>query len=109
MKIANGNTSVLTTSDKAFIEKQSAAYGLEFHPESTLCESCYADQAVIILCTARKQDGEEDQSERKYVLRDGIDVVWKGVRINAELIDDKRAAELIARGFKKKFFAVCPD
>lgn len=83
---------------RVYIREQAQAMGVPFVDNG--CADCYRDMAVQlwrILCE------QENDNGRKYLLRVGIDVIWKGERVNATCNDDELAA-LLQRGFPRNFF-----
>lgn len=101
-EIAGKTAKQITNEDKAFIREYSSQYGVELPKEKPNCKSCYVDAAVQIYKAIK--DSEPKQTERKYILRDGVDVIWRGIRINEASVTDELAAEWIADGFPKVYF-----
>ena len=95
-QIAEGGA---TEKDRRFIEAQAVRYGVKVRPNS--CLNCLQDMAIEILL--KKQEKALLKSERKYLLRAGKDVLWKGQRLNNLCSDDELNAALMA-GFPKSFF-----
>lgn len=89
----------LSEKDKKYIVKISSELGIEF--KQTNCPNCYHDQALVLWRELQSKDNAN--SKRLYVLRTGIDVIWKGRRVN-ELLQDDELAELLQAGFPKDYF-----
>lgn len=71
-------------------------------PTNTRCANCWLDKAMECFVALKK---DEPKIERKWVLRDGVDVYFQDERINRyTLASDEMAEELIARGFSKRMF-----
>lgn len=87
-----------TEAQRAFIVTQSQELGIPFRVTS--CSDCYRDQAVILWRTLCERDIPKS---RKYVLRVGKDVVWRGRRVNATCSDEELKA-LLEAGFPSEFF-----
>lgn len=105
-RIGGLNPADLTTDDKRFIKEQAAAVGLQFSPRSA-CKSCYVDAAIVIynkLKQAQPAPETTNEKPRLWVLKDGVDVTWRGIRINAATITDEKAEQYIRSGFPRKFF-----
>lgn len=102
-KIAAKAAATLTGSDKSFIERMSAKMGVPFNPRPH-CPNCYADQAVL-LWKNMKNSKASKKSSPKYILNDGVDVIFRGVRVCASTLTDELAEELLSKGFSKQFFA----
>lgn len=84
----------VSAKDKQFIADLSIKYNLPFEPNAK-CDSCYHDQAVLLALHLKKIDANEDVPR----LREDIDVVINGVRINnatltAELVEKYRGKGL---------------
>ena len=101
--IANGET--LTAEGKKLVREQAQALGVVFDAKSR-CKSCYIDAAILCLLELRKRE-PAPETERAYVLRDGVDVWFGSIRVNAATLTDEMAADIIARGFKKSYFVKC--
>lgn len=87
----------LTDKQRDYVRRQSEAMGVQFR--ETSCGDCYRDQAAVlwrILCE------KDTPKSRKYLLRAGVDVIWKGRRVNATCSDDDLAA-LLEQGFPRNF------
>lgn len=93
----NGAT---TDKQKQFIREQSEKMGVAFN-ERTRCNDCYKDQAVILWRIIAEGEVAEG---RHYVLHAGVDVIWKGRRINATLTE-QQLKELYKEGFPRHFYA----
>lgn len=83
----------------------------------TNCKSCIFDAAVQCYNALVKQEREkagadavaENDTGAQYVLRDGVDVLFGGLRINAATINDELAHAIVARGFSLRWFAKYPE
>lgn len=101
-EIAGKTASQVTKADKELIREYASQYGVELPKEKPNCKSCYVDAAVQIYKAIK--DAEPKPTERKYVLRDGVDVIWRGIRINEASVTDELAERWIANGFPKVYF-----
>lgn len=89
--------------DKAYIEAFSREVGCDF--KTTKCPDCYRDQVILLISKLGKKAVPEDG--RKYALREGLDVIYLGVRIcDATITTDEQIEQLLTKGFPKKF-VVC--
>lgn len=84
------NKSSFTDEEKAIIVSQCEKLSIEFRPTSR-CKSCYQDAAVQCVI-AMKMDEESDRTGLR--LKDGVDVLVNGRRLNAATITDDWRAEL---------------
>ena len=75
-------------------------------PRNTGCPDCWKDLAIVLLSTAKTELLKLTDS-RKYLLKDGVDVIFKGERINNGMLTDKKAKQLLDEGFPKYLFAKC--
>lgn len=101
-EIAAKSAKQVTNEDKEFIRDLAPRYGVELPKEKPNCKSCYVDAAVLIYKAIK--DAEPKPTERKYVLRDGVDVIWRGIRINEASVTDELAEKWIANGFPSIYF-----
>lgn len=101
-EIAAKTANQITNDDKAFIREYASQYGVELPKEKPNCKSCYVDAAVQIYKAIK--DAEPKPTDRKYILRDGVDVIWRGIRINDASVTDELAEKWIAKGFPKVYF-----
>ena len=90
----------VTADDKKFIEDESKELNLEFNPKSTKCKDCYIDQAVIIYHELTKGIKSECHSR----LRDDIDVIINGVRINNATLTDELVERYRGKGLPEHWF-----
>lgn len=97
-EIAEGG--VTTPKQKQFIRDKSAEMGVQFD-ERTSCVNCYRDQAMILW---RIISEKEIPKSRKYVLKAGVDVLWRGIRINATATEEE-LKNYLNDGFPAIFFA----
>lgn len=101
-EIAAKSANQVTKADKEFIRQYASQYGVELPKEKPNCKSCYVDAAVLIYKAIK--NAEPKPTERKYVLRDGVDVIWRGIRINEASVTDELAEKWIANGFPSVYF-----
>lgn len=92
----------LTEKDKQLITTAAQKAGIPFAPRNTRCKDCYRDMAIILYRVECEKEAKKDKT-RKYLLRAGVDVLWRGVRVNATCTDEQFAA-YIAKGFPRDFF-----
>ena len=107
-RIAQMTNEVLKAADRKYIEEKSVELGLDFDPKSATCGSCYADQALRIYKYLRDKEALGN-TEQRYILREGVDVIFNGYRINAATITDTLAETLVSLGFSTKLFAKMPE
>lgn len=103
--IAAKSASQLTDAEKAFITHTSISMGVDFSPRNH-CGQCYSDQAVV-LWKRYKETKATKTDTRKYILREGVDVMFRGIRVNAATLTDALGDQLVAQGFPKMLFAIC--
>lgn len=101
-EIAGKTANQITKADKEFIRQYADRYGVGLPKDKPNCKSCYVDAAVQIYKAIK--DAEPKPTDRKYVLRDGVDVIWRGIRINEASVTDELAEKWIANGFPKVYF-----
>lgn len=93
----------LTDAQRSFVVRTAAKYGVQFEPQNTRCADCYKDTAMVLWRLLSEKAAAKDKT-RKYILRAGVDVIWKNTRINAATLTDEKAAEWVAGGFPIDFF-----
>lgn len=105
--IINAGAKGMTADVRAFVRDLAEENGIEI--KNTRCKDCHIDAAVALLRLDResKNESEQENDGRRYVLRPGVDVYFGNVRVNAETLTDELAERIIARGFEKKFFVKC--
>lgn len=74
-------------------------------PKNTRCGDCWKDFAFVL----RSVINTKLMSERKYILKDGVDVIFKGERINNGMLTDKKAKQLLENGFAPYHFDKLPE
>ena len=107
-EIVNAGAKGMTSDVRAFVRKLAKENGLEI--KNTRCKDCYFDVAVNLSWLEKEKEigaGAEENADRRFVLRPGVDVYFGSVRVNADTLTDELAERIIARGFEKKFFAKC--
>ena len=111
-QIANKPANEFTADDRNFVRECAKAFGIPFDPK-TRCKDCYKDAAVACY-NAIKEDTAPAEAEQpakesapRYILRDGVDVYFGGIRVNEHTITDDLAERIIAKGFDRKFFVKC--
>lgn len=103
--IVNKPASELTGEDKLFLQSAAEQVGVEV-TSRTGCKKCWHELAMQVAIKLKKHD-QSEQEERAFVLKDGVDLLFGGVRINAATITDDLARHIIARGFSTKYFERC--
>lgn len=107
-RIVNTKASALTPDDRAFVLELAQENGVEVRRKG--CGSCIIEAAVQIfgmLSKEPEQDAAED--ERKYVLKDGVRVLFNGILICEATLTDRLAAAIVEQGFSVDYFAKYPE
>jgi len=89
----------VTAEDKQMIADLSVKYGLEFAP-SKKCKNCYIDQAFLVF---KAMEGEAPKTCSSR-LRDDIDVIINGVRINNATLTDELVEKYRGKGLPEHWF-----
>ena len=95
----NSEGGALTDEQRADIKAEAAKRGIHLN---TRCSSCYRDALIQIVVQERKEaqaEKERKASKGEWVLREGLDVIFNGVRVNADTLTDALAERLHAKGF----------
>lgn len=102
--IVQGGSSALNSEKKQLIISTAEELGVKI--AKTNCKDCLIDAAVQ--CYDKLKESEpEDNAE--YILHDGVDLLFGGVRINAATLTDELARDIVARGFALKWFKKHPE
>lgn len=106
--IANKTASGLTKEDKTVIENLATEHGVTIR--SKRCNSCYIDAAVEVFGILSKQNAGEAETDKncQYVLKQGVDILFNGIRVNEATITDEKAEALIGQGLSTEFFTKLP-
>lgn len=107
-RIGGLTPSQLTPEDKAFIKAKAVEHGQDFAPKSA-CKSCYIDMAILLYKLLTDEANAEAKAEAKedapkWILKEGVDVVWRNIRINKHTITDAKAEQYVKSGFPTRFF-----
>lgn len=97
-KIADGGRA--SADEKQLIAELSIKYHLPFNPKKA-CKNCYADQAVLILLEMKKASADQSCKAR---LRDDIDVIINGTRINNATLTDELVEKYRGKGLPEHWF-----
>lgn len=106
--IINAGQKEMTADDRAFIRELAKKNGIDI--KNTRCKDCYFDAAVDLSWQEKEKEigaGAEENDERRYILRKGVDLLFGDIRVNAATMTDELAERIIARGFEKKYFEKC--
>lgn len=95
----------LTSEDRAFLQQAAEQVGVE-PARRAGCKKCWHELAMQIWIKLKEKE-QPEQDGRAFVLKDGVDLLFGGVRINAATLTDDLARNIIARGFPIKYFARC--
>lgn len=89
-----------TAEDKQLIADLSVKYELPFDPKKA-CKNCYIDQAILLLIEMK---GEIPTEPGKARLRDDIDVIIDGIRINNATLTDDLVKKYRGKGLPEHWF-----
>ena len=94
----------LSKKDKAYIEGLCSTYDVKLNKN---CSSCYSDAILILIKKITEKNlpkKETTTDSRKYILKEGVDVWFGSIRVNAVTLTDELAQRIIARGFPTRYF-----
>ena len=97
----------LSKKDKTYIEGLCIDYDVKLNKK---CSSCYSDAILILIKKIteenlpKKETATATQDNRKYILKEGVDVWFGSTRVNAVTLTDELAEKIIARGFPVRYF-----
>lgn len=92
----------LTAEDKLFVVECGKRLDMPFVKRGN-CKNCYSDHAFKMLSSIKGNKKPAKSVEYFLDPKLKIDVILKGVRINAETLDEKKAKMLIKAGFSRWF------
>lgn len=97
----------LSKKDKTYIEMLCATYYVKLNKN---CSSCYSDAILILIKKITEENLQKKETatattdNRKYILKEGVDVWFGSIRVNAVTLTDDLAEKIIARGFPTRYF-----
>ena len=89
----------LSDEQKEAIKAEAQVRGIRLNRR---CSSCYRDALIQIVLQDRKaaqEKAEREASGGEWVLREGLDVIFLGIRVNKDTLTDALAERLHAKGF----------
>lgn len=103
--VVEAGTAGLTDESKAFVKELADANGVTIRRSN--CKSCYIDAAIEVYrkLTMPQVEVQAEPETHNYILKDGVDLLFNGWRINKTTCTDKAAKRWIAAGFPVKYFA----
>lgn len=102
-RIAAKLPSEVTDEEKQVIKGACEEAGIKYTTRKR-CPNCIIDLAIKAYGVLAKDDEQtKSKSTAKWAVRPGLDVVYRGRRINATTITDTLAEEILAEGFPKMF------
>ena len=114
-EIAAKSAKQVTNEDKEFIRDIAPRHGVELPKEKPNCKSCYVDAAVAIYKAIKDAQNDEQvntpqetkepakSQENVLKLKDGVDVIWRGVRINEASATAENLRTWVNNGFPIRF------
>lgn len=105
-RVATRNRS--TAEEKEILTAAANEYGISINKK---CAMCYVDAAVEIYRRLKVLEGVEklESDPREYILKNGVDVIFAGIRINNTTLTDTLAEVIVGRGFSLSFFKKHPQ
>ena len=95
----------LSKKDKAYIEGLCSTYDVKLNKN---CSSCYSDAILILIKKITEENLPKKETATtdslKYILKEGVDVWFGSIRVNAVTLTDDLAEKIIARGFPTRYF-----
>ena len=105
--IAQGNPQSMTKDDRDFVKACADELGVKI--KNTRCRSCYYDAALdcVVRINEKPEEKAAETDDRRYILRNGVDLLFGDIRVNEATMTDELAERIIARGFETKYFEKC--
>lgn len=105
--IAGDLRASITQDDKLYILALAQSLGVEKSGCKT-CPNYFRDLALLIYTNMAKKKTQPKAGEN-WELKEGVDVIFGDVRVNAATIDNAKAEWLDKHGFPRKFWEVIPN
>lgn len=104
-----GGREKMTPANKAYLLQVCEALGIG-KPKNARCANCWRDAATLCWIEARMRlEGRASGKQMHgYALREGVDVLYMGQRINAATLTDELARRILDNGFPPSYFAHIP-
>lgn len=100
------NAETLTDEQKSRVREIAAGLGVDISYVESGCGTCKDRwRDAIVACYNASVVKENLNTDARYVLRSGVDVLFNGKRVNALNMSDEYAEELIFAGFPPQLFA----
>lgn len=100
------NVEALTDKQKSRVREIAAGLGVDISYVDSGCGTCKDRwRDAIVACYNVSVVKENLNTDARYVLRSGVDVLFGGKRVNALNMSDEYAEELIFAGFPPQLFA----
>ena len=93
------NSGKIDSADKERLKEIAA--DLDVKIPTTPCKDCWVDLAVLCLKKLNAREPKAAAPRGKWSVREGLDVYFGAVRVNADTIDDALAERLLAKGFPR--------
>ena len=105
--IAQGNPQSMTKDDRDFVKACADELGVKI--KNIRCRSCYYDAALecVVMINEKSEEKASETDDRRYILRNGVDLLFGDIRVNAATMTDELAERIIARGFETKYLEKC--
>lgn len=109
-EMVNKSARLITDEEKEYLKQ--LAEKLSITPEvKNNCAKCWHSLAMEcwqnIAAQEEKDAPKSAKTDRKYVLKKGVDLLFGSIRVNEATLTDELAEHIIARGFEKKWFEKC--
>lgn len=108
--IINKSARTLTDEEKDYLFSLGERLGIEKQGKFG-CQKCWHDLAIRcwqdIAAREEKDAPKSAETDRKYVLKKGVDLLFGQIRVNEMTLTDELAEYIIGKGFEKKWFEKC--
>lgn len=100
------NAKTMNKDDRQFVNNLCEELN-EPKPKKASCRACWLEVSLNLY--RRLNEGKDEDiaknTERKYILRSGVDLFFGNIRVNEATLTDEMAERILARGFERKYFA----
>lgn len=104
--ILNTPAKQLTKEQRNLVQTLADQLGIA-HDKSKRCGSCVHDLALQVYNAIEAAEPAPENDERRFILREGVDLIFGSIRVNAATMTDELAERILAQGFERKYFVKC--
>lgn len=104
--ILNTPAKQLTKEQRNLVHTLADQTGIAYD-KSKRCGSCVHDLALQVYNEIEAAEPAPENDDRRFILREGVDLIFGSIRVNAATMTDELAERILAQGFERKYFVKC--